>query len=346
MYERKFPEQDEVVMVFVKNITDMGVHVGLLEYDNMEGLLLLTELSRRRMRSIGKVIKVGQNVPVMVQRVDQRKGSIDLSKRRVDEEDYAACVERFDKSKLVHSIFSHVAEKTSVNLIELYEQFGWPCYKKYGHAFDAFKVLVRTPVKFFNLFVRETVETSVVNGEETQQTKVQRFVPVLEDKAVRDALLKDIQRRMTPQPVKIRADVELTCFQYDGILHIREAMKAGASAGTSNSPVKVQNVAAPLYVLTTQTVDEEEGMASVLEGIKRMRLSIEQNKGRIVVKEDPRIVNDRDDRLLEGKMELASLDSSEIPGDEDDDASDGGSIKEFEVFNEIDNKEVNIPVVP
>lgn len=33
--------------------------------------------------------------------------------------------------------------------------------------------------------------------------------------------MKNIRRRMTPQPVKIRADVELTCFSYDGILHIQ-----------------------------------------------------------------------------------------------------------------------------
>lgn len=37
---------------------------------------------------------------------------------------------------------------------------------------------------------------------------------------------------MTPQPVKIRADVELTCFQYDGIEHIKAAMRAAEAQGT------------------------------------------------------------------------------------------------------------------
>jgi translation initiation factor 2 alpha subunit (eIF-2alpha) len=41
---------------------------------------------------------------------------------------------------------------------------------------------------------------------------------------VKDAIMKNIRRRMTPQPVKIRADVELTCFSYDGILHIQVHM--------------------------------------------------------------------------------------------------------------------------
>lgn len=42
---------------------------------------------------------------------------------------------------------------------------------------------------------------------------------------VREALLKNIKRRMTPQPLKIRADVEMTCFQYDGIEHIKAAIR-------------------------------------------------------------------------------------------------------------------------
>ena len=38
---------------------------------------------------------------------------------------------------------------------------------------------------------------------------------------VREAIIKNVKRRMTPQPLKIRADVELTCFSYDGVLHIQ-----------------------------------------------------------------------------------------------------------------------------
>ena len=38
---------------------------------------------------------------------------------------------------------------------------------------------------------------------------------------VREAIIKNVKRRMTPQPLKIRADVELTCFSYDGVLHVQ-----------------------------------------------------------------------------------------------------------------------------
>ena len=93
-------------------------------------MILLSELSRRRIRSIQKLIRVGRNEVVVVLRVDKEKGAfaalqsldvahgisllkgyIDLSKRRVSPEDIIKCEERFMKSKTVASIMRHVASK-------------------------------------------------------------------------------------------------------------------------------------------------------------------------------------------------------------------------------------------
>jgi translation initiation factor 2 subunit 1 len=103
-YEKEMPDIEDVVMVHVESIAQMGAYVRLLEYDNIEGMVLLSELSRRRIRSINKLIRVGTNEAVMVVRVDRDKGYIDLSKRRVDPEDRVKCEERFGKSKLVSCV--------------------------------------------------------------------------------------------------------------------------------------------------------------------------------------------------------------------------------------------------
>jgi len=116
MYEARYPEVDTAVMIQVKNIADMGAYVSLLEYNNIEGMILFSELSRRRIRSVSSLIKVGRTEPVMVLRVDKEKGYIDLSKRRVSEEDIQTCEEMYNKSKLVHSIMRHVAETLDLDL--------------------------------------------------------------------------------------------------------------------------------------------------------------------------------------------------------------------------------------
>lgn len=149
-YKEKYPEVDDVVMVNVRSIAEMGAYVHLLEYNNIEGMILLSELSRRRIRSINKLIRVGKTEPVVVIRVDKEKGYIDLSKRRVSAEDVDKCTERFSKAKAVNSILRHVAEllhyENDAQLEELYQKTAWFLEEKHNAkpsaSYDFFKQAV------------------------------------------------------------------------------------------------------------------------------------------------------------------------------------------------------------
>eukprot|EP01018_Ginkgo_biloba_P004282 Gb_28065 [translate_table: standard] len=324
MYEAKYPEVDQAVMIQVKNIADMGAYVSLLEYNNIEGMILFSELSRRRIRSVSSLIKVGRQETVMVLRVDKEKGYIDLSKRRVSEEDIQACEERYNKSKLVHSIMRHVAETLDADLEDLYIHVGWPLYRKYGHAFEAFKVIVTDPDSVLNNLTREVKEI----GPDGQE--VIKVEPAMSDD-VKDALIKNIRRRMTPQPLKIRADIELKCFQFDGVLHIKEAMKKAEAEGNSDCPVKIKLVAPPLYVLTTQTLDKEEGISVLEAAIKACGKEIEKHKGKMAVKEAPRAVSERDDKLLAEHMANLGFKNQEIDGDQDSEEEEDTGMGDVDV---------------
>ena len=59
-------------------IAEMGAYVKLLEYDDIDGMILLSELSRRRIRSIQRLIRIGRNEVVVVLRVDKEKGARSL----------------------------------------------------------------------------------------------------------------------------------------------------------------------------------------------------------------------------------------------------------------------------
>merc|ERR1711998_433423 len=116
MYQQRFPKVEDVVIVQVRSIADMGAYVSLLEYGNIEGMILLSELSRRRIRSINKLVRVNKTEVVMVLRVDKEKGYIDLSKRRVDPEDVGRCEDRYNKAKQVHSVLRHIASSYNKTL--------------------------------------------------------------------------------------------------------------------------------------------------------------------------------------------------------------------------------------
>lgn len=69
-----YPKLEDVVMVNVRSIAEMGTYVNLLEYNNIEGMIMLSELTRRRIRSINKLVRIGRNECVAVIRVDEEKG--------------------------------------------------------------------------------------------------------------------------------------------------------------------------------------------------------------------------------------------------------------------------------
>eukprot|EP00954_Amorphochlora_amoebiformis_P022268 1352074-Amorphochlora_amoeboformis.AAC.3 len=45
-----------------------------------------------------------------------------------------------------------VSETCKVPMIELYEGWGWDLYKRFGHAYDAFKILVSSPEKVMSSY--------------------------------------------------------------------------------------------------------------------------------------------------------------------------------------------------
>ena len=212
-------------MVNVNHIAEMGAYVSLLEYNNIEGMILLSELSRRRIRSINKLIRVNKNEVVMVLRVDKEKGYIDLSKRRVSPEDIAKCEDRYSKAKAVHSVMRHLADKHKENVETMYETIGWPLYKKFGHAFDAFKA---------TLELEQPVDP-LGDLDITPELKAD--------------LLSYVKRRLSPQPIKVRADIEVSCYTYEGIDAVKDSLLKGVEVGASATPaqdIKIKLIAPPM----------------------------------------------------------------------------------------------------
>ncbi|KAL8876188.1 MAG: hypothetical protein Q9192_008908, partial [Flavoplaca navasiana] len=270
VYEEKYPDIDSFVMVNVKQIAEMGAYVKLLEYDNIDGMILLSELSRRRIRSIQKLIRVGRNEVVVVLRVDKEKGYIDLSKRRVSPEDIIKCEERFNKGKMVASIMRHVAEKTRTPMETLYADIGWPLNKKYGHAVDAFKLSITYVVA---LRINPYLLTLFASNPEVWNEVS------FPSEVVKNELQTYIAKRLTPQPTKVRADVEVTCFGYEGIDAIKNALRCAEAKNTPDTQVKVKLVSPPLYVLTSQCLEKSTGIKTLEEAIKEIEAHIRGNGG-------------------------------------------------------------------
>ena len=93
---------------------------------------------------------------------------------------------------------------------------------------------------------------------------------------IKTALVSYVKRRLAPQPVKIRADIEVTCFVYEGIDAIKDALQDGENSGHPDAPVRIKLIAPPMYVLTCMTLDKELGVESLNKAIDAISSTIKQ----------------------------------------------------------------------
>lgn len=201
----------------------------------------------------------------------------------------------YQKGKTVASIMRHVAGVTQTPMQTLYEHIGWPLNKRYGHAIDAFKLSITNPE------VWKDIE--------------------FPSEAVRGELTSYISKRLTPQPTKIRADVEVICFGYEGIDAVKTALRKAEAHNTSDTQVKVKLVSPPLYVLTCQTLDKTVGIKVLEDAIEEVSATIQAAGGECKVRMAPKAVTENDDAELQKLMDTRARENQEVSGDEDESGS-------------------------
>uniref|UniRef100_A0A914LF06 Eukaryotic translation initiation factor 2 subunit 1 n=1 Tax=Meloidogyne incognita TaxID=6306 RepID=A0A914LF06_MELIC len=297
-YENEFPDIEDTVMVKVQKIEDMGAYVTLSEYDGKEGMILLSELSRRRIRSVNKLIRVGRSECVVVIRVDKDKGYIDLSKRRVYSKDLIQCEDRFAKAKAVNSILRHVADQLGYTenekLEELYQKTAWHFDRK-----------LKKKAASFEIFTKALTEPNVFDE------------CGIED-PIKNKLLEEIRKKLAPKPLKIRADIEVSCFSYEGIEAVKKALIAGKKCSTEELVIKINLIAAPLFVVTTQTMDREGGFKAVQDALDAIKTTIETYEGSFRIIMAPKVLTDLDEEEIKKRMELLEEGDEEGGGSSDD----------------------------
>jgi translation initiation factor 2 subunit 1 len=167
--------------------------------------------------------------------------------------DLLQCEDRFAKAKAVNSILRHVADQlhydSNEQLEDLYERTAWFFDKQHGRkaaSYDVFKKAI-TWVFFV---CRWLFATFSFNSSEPSVLDVCDITP-----DVREKLLEDIRKRLTPTAVKIRAgmcvcrsshlqtlhfaDIEVSCFGYEGIDAVKAALREGLKCSTEEMPIKV-----------------------------------------------------------------------------------------------------------
>lgn len=305
-YESEFPDIDELVIVRVEKVDDKaGAYVSLLEYNNREGMINLGEISKRRIRSMAKLLRVGSHEVCMVVSVDEEKGYINLSKKRVATEDIAPKTELFAKAKAIHGIMQHVASLHEVQIDELCNKVSWPLHQSHSTALDGFKKHVAGEINIW-----EEIDWSSPGQDLTD----------LADKLKADIEIH-LQRRLIQAQVRLQAKCEVSCSAYDGIDAVKDSLMEGFKASTEDHKVDIKLIAHPLFALSCLSRDKEAGIATLDNAMMKIEEAILKRSGNFKITAKPTFVQDEDTKEEKGSEESGS--DSDSSGEDEQDETMG-----------------------
>ncbi len=119
-YKKKLPSIDDVVIAKVINISEYGIEVKLIEYDNITGFINCSEVSRKKRVNLNKLLTINKDILVHVIQVDTSKGMIDLSKRTISDEDVTQFTEQHKTHIQLYNLFKQLYMRMN-NILSLDE---------------------------------------------------------------------------------------------------------------------------------------------------------------------------------------------------------------------------------
>lgn len=91
-------EEGQVVKGIVKNLTDYGAFIDL---GGVDGLLHITDMSWKRIKLPNEVLKIGEEIEVVVLKFDRERGRVSLGMKQLHKDPWVNIVEKYPAGKKI-----------------------------------------------------------------------------------------------------------------------------------------------------------------------------------------------------------------------------------------------------
>jgi translation initiation factor 2 subunit 1 len=139
---RALPEVGELVVATVSRITDYGAYVTLDEYEGLDGLLHISEISSGWVRNIRDHIHEKEKTVLKVLRVDPKKVQVDLSLRRVNSKEKQTKLLQWKMRRKAEFLLKIVSEKLGVDSKTFVTEMMKKLEDKYDSAYTGLEELL------------------------------------------------------------------------------------------------------------------------------------------------------------------------------------------------------------
>lgn len=242
--KEKFPKEGEVVIGKIISLTDESISVELLEYNNLVALILNPETSKRKLKSLSQMSKIGSIEAFTVSTIDKNKSFIDLCLKKPSADEINHCKEEYNKNKLVYQIMSKVAKLSNISVTDLYNEWGYEKMEQYENLYIYF-------------------------------SKAKEDLNLLAKEKYGDLFKKVITDQFKASSYKVRIDVDVTCA-LGGLKALKSAFLAAID---NDKDLDISLLKSPIYSIVKISGNKEEAFNSVNTAAEIVKNEIEKLGG-------------------------------------------------------------------
>ena len=229
--ESRFPLVGELVVGNCTKVTPHGAYFEIFDYELLgpeAGFVHISELSRTWVRNIRSQVREGQRVVAKILRVDEKRGEIDMSVRRVSEPQRRTKLTELKQENRARGIIAVACEKTDAK-VEPIERI---LINQYGSIYEA---LVQLRTKTVKAVAKLKIPENVAS--------------VIHELAVKE---------LEPTTVRLIGTMNITCYDSDGSVVLSEFFKKYVNSFKKKhkgSNINLQVISPPEYRCTIESAD-------------------------------------------------------------------------------------------
>lgn len=252
-FRNKLPvvgEYVDIILTDITNPTVNGVLCTLPFYANANGLILPTEMLKNRREKLTKVFTKGHHMICTVMSVDESRNYIDLSRKRVDDEDNKKHKILFDKmgriSSFMKIIFDFYCDFYNLKMDDMTDETKTNILD--ASLWNISDDILDEPTDYYNLYEKILCEPKML-FENTTQFLEQPFI---------DFVVKEINRRTISEPFVVEYCFDIVMVNNEGVNALNNIMVSVFGNYEENTTYNIELFSLPTYKVTFKCDTQQE----------------------------------------------------------------------------------------